>query len=205
MSTKGRYQRQRGVTMIELIIFIVIVSVAVVGVLNMLNVAAKTSPDPLRRKQALLLAEGLMEEVQLAAFTYCEPSDVNVETSMPPSGTCAVYENAGKELNNARPFDNVNDYVTAYGVEQSSFSNSAGAVLDAAGNVLAGDATHLPAYSATLTITPTDTLNDITSTATPATTNVLRISVKVNYGTGPDDFLVLDGYRARYAPTVPAQ
>jgi MSHA pilin protein MshD len=181
--------------------------VAVVGVLNMLNVAAKTSPDPLRRKQALLLAEGLMEEVQLAAFTYCEPSDINVETSLPPSGTCAAYENAGRGANASanRPYDNVNDYVTAYGAEQNSFNNGGATLRDAAGNVLAGDATHLPGYSATLTITPTDSLNDITSTATPATTNVLRISVKVNYGTGPDDFLVLDGYRTRYAPTVPAQ
>lgn len=71
MST--RRPRQRGVTLIELIVFIVIVSVAVVGVLQALRMSSANSADPLRRKQALMIAEGLMEEVQLAKFTYCDP------------------------------------------------------------------------------------------------------------------------------------
>lgn len=194
-------QAQRGLTMIELVIFIVIISIAVVGILQTMNVANRASTDPLRRKQALLLAEGLLEEVQLAAFTYCDMTDINVETTM-PGGTCAVYENVGQS-GGTRPYNNVNDYVTAYNTDQSTF-NSGGVLVDAAGNVLAGDATHLPGYTATIRIAP-DALNDITSAAGNAANNVLHITIRVSYGSGTDDNIVLDGYRTRYAPTAPAQ
>lgn len=190
-----------GLTMIELIIFIVIVSVGVVGILQTLNVANRGSVDPLRRKQALLLAEGLLEEVQLAAFTYCNLTDVNVETVMPP-GVCTVYESVG-QTGGTRPYSNVNDYVSAYGVDQSSF-NSGAVLVDAAGNTLAGSATILPGYAATVRIAP-DALNNITSAAANAANNVLHITVTVTFGIGASDNIVLDGYRTRYAPTAPAQ
>lgn len=30
--------------------------------------------------------------------------------------------------------------------------------------------------------------------------NVLRITIRTTYGSGPNDFIQLDGYRTRYAP-----
>lgn len=56
-------RNQRGVTIIELIMFILIVSVALVGVLSVLNYTAAHSANPLVRKQAIAVAEAMMEEV----------------------------------------------------------------------------------------------------------------------------------------------
>jgi MSHA pilin protein MshD len=56
-------RRQSGFTLIELIIFIVIVSVSVAGILLVMNTVVASSADPLIRKQALALAESVMEEI----------------------------------------------------------------------------------------------------------------------------------------------
>lgn len=55
--------RQVGLTLIELIVFIVIVSVALVGVLSVLNLTVLRSADPVIYKQTLAVAEATMEEV----------------------------------------------------------------------------------------------------------------------------------------------
>ncbi|MDP1658712.1 MAG: prepilin-type N-terminal cleavage/methylation domain-containing protein [Methylotenera sp.] len=50
-------KHQLGVTLVELVVFIVIVSVALVGVLKVLEITNKGSADPLLRKQAHSIAE----------------------------------------------------------------------------------------------------------------------------------------------------
>ena len=60
--------RQRGISLIELIMFIVIVSVALAGILQVMNVTTKNSADPLIHKQALAAAESLLEEIELQDF-----------------------------------------------------------------------------------------------------------------------------------------
>jgi MSHA pilin protein MshD len=60
--------RQLGISLIELIMFIVIVSVALTGILLVMNVTTTNSADPLVRKQALAVAESLLEEVELQDF-----------------------------------------------------------------------------------------------------------------------------------------
>ncbi len=55
--------RQRGFTLIELIIFIVVVSVGLAGILSVMNTVVKSSADPMVRKQAMVLAESILEEV----------------------------------------------------------------------------------------------------------------------------------------------
>jgi MSHA pilin protein MshD len=47
--------RQRGVSLVELIIFIVVVGVAVAGVVAALRLGAATSTDPMVHKQALAI------------------------------------------------------------------------------------------------------------------------------------------------------
>src|SRR5688572_5232749 len=65
----------RGLTLVELILFVLIVSIALLGVLLLLNTATARSSNPLVQKQALAVAEALLEEVQLMPFTYCDPDD----------------------------------------------------------------------------------------------------------------------------------
>ena len=59
---------QRGVSLIELVMFIVIISIAVTGVLLVMNRVTGHSADTLVRKQALAIAESLLEEIELQDF-----------------------------------------------------------------------------------------------------------------------------------------
>lgn len=59
---------QRGLTLIELIIFIVVVSVGLTGILAVMNVTVRESADPVVRKQSLAMAEAILEEVLAKDF-----------------------------------------------------------------------------------------------------------------------------------------
>lgn len=65
MSNKSSSLLQRGISLIELIMFIVIISVALAGILLVMNQVMSRSADPLVRKQALAIAESMLEEIQL--------------------------------------------------------------------------------------------------------------------------------------------
>lgn len=184
MFTRGR---ERGVTLIELLVFIMIVSIAVVGILGVMTLTTSQSADALRRKQALMIAESLMEEVQSAQFTFCDPSSPDADTAA-NTADCDIPEGWGNEAPAERPFDNVNDYVTAPGAAQATFGSSP--VLDLRGTAFTtGD------YAATVAVQPA-ALGGLAAGGS-ADTPVLRITVTVSYG---GESIVLDGYRARYAP-----
>lgn len=76
----GKGSKQRGISLIELIIFMVIISIAVAGVLLVMNKVTGQSSDALIRKQALAIAESVLEEVELQDFisalgvTACPPN-----------------------------------------------------------------------------------------------------------------------------------
>lgn len=189
-SSNRRAQRQSGLTLIELIIFIVIVSVALTGVLLVLNTTVKSSADPLVRKQMLAIAEGVMEEVRMQPFTWCDPNDPQAATATSAAsctsaaddqlttapGTGSTSGGAETRGSTTAPFDNVADYNGAV-----ITTNIAGA------NLPAG-------YSADVTVAQ-DALgpaaNPVPSSAS------LRITVVVSHGS---ERLTLDGYRTRYAP-----
>lgn len=60
--------QQHGFTLIELVIFIVIVGIGVAGILSVFTTSIKNSADPMVRKQALAIAESLLEEVVAKEF-----------------------------------------------------------------------------------------------------------------------------------------
>jgi MSHA pilin protein MshD len=120
MSTSGAH-RQQGVSLIELIVFIVVVSAAAAGVLTAFTASTRGSADPMIQKQALAIAEAFLEEVQLQPFTYCDPDDSNAATALTATVNAAVttechdtLESSGPEgesrYSTVSPFDNVNDY-----------------------------------------------------------------------------------------------
>jgi MSHA pilin protein MshD len=72
MSNRHRNNHSRGFTLIELIIFIVVVSAALAGILSVMNTVVKSSADPMVRKQTIAIAESLLEEILLKE--YADPA-----------------------------------------------------------------------------------------------------------------------------------
>lgn len=81
--------RQTGMSLIELILSIVIVSIALSGILGLVNLTVLHSPDPLVQRQAIAIAESYIEEISLLPITD-------------PDGS-----NAGETRSS---FDNIDDY-----------------------------------------------------------------------------------------------
>jgi MSHA pilin protein MshD len=73
--------RQAGMTLIELVMAIVIVSVGLAGVMLAFSTVVKSSSDPLVRKQMLAIAEEMMEEITLKPFA--------VAANAAPAPACA--------------------------------------------------------------------------------------------------------------------
>lgn len=189
---------QHGLTLIELLMFIVIVAIGVAGILTVMNYTSGRSADPMIRKQEMAIAESLLEEIELKPFTFCDPDDPQAETATSAAVGATGCSNAalveqlvptmgpetvgGTETRSGQPqFDNVNDY--------NGFAMNAG-ITDITGTAIPA----LNGYSAKV---------DITVPAAPvlgtiAAADTLQITVTV---TGPDNTtVVMDGYRTRYAP-----
>jgi len=199
---KNQLTKQLGVTLIELIVFIVIVSVAVVGVLKVLEITNRGSTDPMITKQAISIAESLLNEIEQQPFTYCDPDDLNASTAISASNCTGGIANGQNKngatlgpqpatenrYSNTDPFDNVSDY-NGFTMPDANCP----------GICLAGDNTPLPnltGYSATVTITRVGNIAPFTLSADA----VLKITVDI---TGPANTTVkLTGYRVRYAPNI---
>ena len=172
--------RQSGLTLIELIVFIVIVSVGVAGILVTYDTVVRHSADPMARKQALAIAESLLLEIEQQPFTWCDPQDENVTTAA-SAADCAGGTAAESRGSNTSPFDNVADY--------AGYTAPAADILGNASPALAG-------YNATVVITQAGGAGPFSGFPAGA---VLRIAVTV---VGGGETVTLVGYRARYAPNA---
>lgn len=169
--------KQKGLTMIELIVFILIVSIALIGILSIMRLTTVASTDPMRDKQALAIAESLLEEIESQAFTYCDPEDANATTATSIAGCASAAQGLGPtpgESRYAEPrFDNVGDY--------HNFAMTG--IVDIQNNPIAG----LGSYNASVT--------------EALTGDEMRIDVTVTSGSTS---ITLTGYRYRFAPrTIP--
>lgn len=87
---------QRGFTLIELIVFMVVVSAGLAGILTVMNTVVKSSADPMVRKQAIALADSILEEIVLKA--YADPDGVSGETTRETMDDVADYHGASNAL-----------------------------------------------------------------------------------------------------------
>ena len=63
-----RVKNQRGVTLVELVVSIVIISIALAGVLMVMNYTTGHSADAVVEYQAVAIAEAYLEEIELQSF-----------------------------------------------------------------------------------------------------------------------------------------
>jgi MSHA pilin protein MshD len=169
-----------------------VLGIGIAGMAILYNQLTLASVDPVVRKQAVAIANSLMEEIQLRPFTLCDPDDPNVFTApTPPCGTPEVIGVEGPETRYGPTFyDNVSDY--------NGFSMS-GSIQDINNNTISG----LAGYSASVAIANAG--GDFPAASVPVDA-ALRITVTV---TGPatagpaNVVVVLQGYRLRYAPNSP--
>lgn len=75
----GRCQRQRGATLVELLVSIVIVSIAASTILGVLAMTTSGSADPMIRHQAAAIAEAYLEEVLLKPLA--DPDGIDGEAA----------------------------------------------------------------------------------------------------------------------------
>jgi len=176
-------RRHAGMTLIELIVFVVIVSVALVGILTVLDATVFRSADPIVQKQAHALAEGLLEEIQAGYFAYCDGADPQLKYAT-AAASCASTsgDTYGPESGETRPYDTVKDYASAAGAATSLDS-----ILPNESGILA------PAgYSASVTIAPV-VLGDISLASGDAL--LIRVTVAVGSVTA-----VAEGFKTRQVP-----
>ena len=179
--------RQSGFSLIEVVVFIVVVGIGVAGMAVIYNQLTIASVDPVVRKQAVAIANSLMEEIQLRPFTLCDPDDPNVFTA--PTPACGTPEAVGTEGAESRygpaPFDNVSDY---HGFQML------GSIQDTSNSTI----TELNGYEARVVI---ENAGGHFPGGVPAAA-ALRIAVTVTWpATGLE--VRLQGYRLRYAPNSP--
>jgi MSHA pilin protein MshD len=142
-------KRQVGMTMIELIIAIVIISTGLAGVMLAFSTVVKGSADPLIHKQMLTIAEEMMEEITLQPF---EPNGAAPANSL---RNCT----SGLAVASRANFDDVRDF-NAY--QTTGICNTDGDAL-----------TELSAYSLRVDIDATASLGGL------AGGNVIKITVIV--------------------------
>jgi MSHA pilin protein MshD len=202
----GWKDREHGLSLVELIVAIVVISAAVAGVLSAINMATRASVDPMIQKQALSIAEAVLEEIQLMPFTYCDPDDPQAGTALSAAvgatgcTAAASVEGLGPEstapygpetrLGGTTPFDNVNDYngFTMTGIISSSGSVIAGLESYVVSVAVAGQALG-PGAVPPLNI-PSAASQLITVNVTWPSTGIPKVAV------------ALHGYRVRFAPNA---
>jgi MSHA pilin protein MshD len=194
-----RKARAPGFSLIEVLLFIVVVAIGFVSLFVLYSSTAATTVDPLVRKQALALASAFMEEIQLRGFTYCDPDDANVYTAtsatVGPNGCATTVEALGLEGTETyatrSSLDNVNDYAKV-----PDLTMSGAGITDITGTAIS--TTDLAGYSVTINVA------NIAANELPLVTDTndaLRITVTVTAPAGVN--ISLRSYRLRYAPNSP--
>ena len=187
--------RARGLSLIELLLFIVVVGIALSAMLQLFATATRGSADPMILRQQLAIAESMLREVELMPFTWCDPDLDPTNTSIATGAAdCVTAEGPamgpeGGQTRNASPyFNNVSDY--------DGFTMTG--VSDVGGLVVPG----LAGYSVSVAVLPAalDTV--------PGGGPALKITVTVHApGCAPPARpsctpVTLQGWRTRYAPNA---
>ena len=161
-------RRQGGVTLIELIVFVVIVTVGLAGVLSVMNVTVGASANPVVRKQALAIAEAMLDEILSKDFQN-DPADAANTSAILGCTASTTPSCKSNTVLERQSYNDVDDYI---GWAQAG-------VLKIDGSAVAG----LGGYAVTVAVAPM------------TLTGVAGKSVTVTVVSGPET-IALTGFRA---------
>ena len=99
---------QKGATLVELVMTIVIISVAIAGVVGAFSLIAGRSADPLNQTRAVALAQLYMDEILAKQFADASPVGGGEVDSI--NADCASIGPEGTETRSL--FNDVDDYAT---------------------------------------------------------------------------------------------
>ena len=162
---------QRGLTLIELIMFIIVVGVGLAGVLTVLDVTGRSSADPVIRKQALAVAEAMLDEILSKSYQNDTAGDNAATPALGCTPTtvprCQAYTPADRQN-----YNDVDDY---------NGWNQLG-VFDLTGAAVAG----LDGYRVVVNVPAAAAFNGVTGK---------QVTVTVSRG---DEVVTLTGFRANF-------
>lgn len=165
LSARARcHAAQSGLTLVELIVFIVVVGVGLAGVLVVLNATVKSSADPLVRKQALAVAEAMLDEIMSKSYEN-DPND-----SANTSATLGCTANTNPTCRQNTPADRAryNDVDDYNGWNQNG-------VFDLSGNPVSG----LGRYTVTVGVALLNNFNGVVGKQTTVTVSAGAESVAI--------------------------
>lgn len=139
--------RPCGFSLLELLLFIVVVSVGIVGILSVMHLTTARSADPMVRKQAITMAEAILEEVMLK------------DLSNPPGG---FTETDTTSCSHRTQYDDIGDYACFDGVPST-------AVIHGSDTLGASSLAALSAFSATVAVAPSIIVNGVSMTRVTVT------------------------------------
>lgn len=191
----------RGFSLIDVLLVIVLLGIVATGLATVSGRLAAQSALSLKTRQALALAQGLLEEVRHAPFTYCDANDSQAATAtgafIGATGCLGQVDVMGPEpgesrYNAANRFDSVTDY-QGFAMPGPGCTG----VCDVAGNLFNGAGSSLVGCRAGVAMVA-QALPTIAALDANGRPQVLRIAVTV---TCPGlDPLVVDTVRVRHAP-----
>jgi MSHA pilin protein MshD len=174
----------KGFSLIELIITIVILSFGGVLLLTLMNASTKNSIDPMIRQQANAIARSYLEEISLRSF--CDPDfSTDCPTDCNTGDVCTACSLSGGE--SRATFDDVCDY--------DGLNDLTGAVDQTGGAVITG----LEDYNIQVTVDDgSDGSEAVLNTLSSANRDVVRIDVIVAHDAISTVDVTVSGYRANY-------
>ena len=148
-----RYERKTaGVTLIEMVIFIVIVGIAVTAIMSVYINITRNSADPMVRIRSIELGQAMLEEILLKAYDHstplgggCVQFGVDSRCSGGPSATAQSTAAFGSDGESRATFNDVDDYHNlAYcganvSAADAACSSTCQPLLDDAGNDISAE------------------------------------------------------------------
>ena len=156
--------RQRGVSLIELILFIVIIGVALISLTGLMSNLTRGSADPMIHKQALAVAESLLEEIQMQDFSVS-----GVAAAVCPGAISCVTA-----INRASIAHISSDY-NGFSMSSVAVAGQSG-ILPLANPAATVAASGLSGYSASVTVT-SPTTSSCLPNVTPASQAIITVTV----------------------------